>query len=252
MMKDYGCVVFLIVLQSFCIVGVIGASPNINPSGILQKIDEIRSPNEDFSLVARVSSYSSNHPPQTALYDIRMQGREKTIVRTLQPANERGRVILMRDNDYWFFFPEVSQPLHVASQERFLGDIANGDIARINFFADYDAQFLREESSNEKKYYVLELKAKSSEVTYGKVILWVEQKNFWPLKAEFYGVSGRFLKICSYENYKMLAGKMRPSRLVLSDAVIDGQYSVIEYDKIDLGKIADKYFTRDYLKKMVF
>lgn len=108
---------------------------------------------------------------------------------------------------------------------------------------------MREESSNEKKYYVLELKAKSSKVTYGKVILWVEQKNFWPLKAEFYGVSGRFLKICSYENYKMLAGKMRPSRLVLSDAVIDGQYSVIEYDKIEVGRIENKYFTREYLKK---
>ncbi|MCB9757358.1 MAG: outer membrane lipoprotein-sorting protein [Candidatus Omnitrophica bacterium] len=251
-MKNGRYVLFAIVFQSFFFVGMVGASSNINPSGILQKIDEIRSPNEDFSLVARVSSFKSNHPPQTALYDIRMQGREKTIVRTLQPANERGRVILMRDNDYWFFFPEVSQPLHVASQERFLGDISNGDIARINFFADYDGQFLREESSNEKKYYVLELKAKSSKVTYGKVILWVEQKNFWPLKAEFYGVSGRFLKICSYENYKMLAGKMRPSRLVLSDAVIDGQYSVIEYDKIEVGRIENKYFTREYLKKMVY
>lgn len=251
-MRNCKRIVFLMSVQVFFLAGLAGANPNINPDGILRKIDEIRSPDEDFSLVARVSSYKSKHPPQTALYDIRMQGRERTIVRTLQPANERGRVILMRDNEYWFFFPEVSQPLHVASQERFLGDIANGDIARINFFADYDGQFLREESSNEKKYYVLELKAKNSKVTYGKVILWVEQKTFWPLKAEFYAVSGRFLKVCSYENYKMLAGKMRPSRFVLTDAVVEGQFSVIEYDKIEVGKIADKYFSRDYLKKMVF
>ncbi len=231
---------------------VVYADVNINPNGILKKVDQVRCPDQDFSLVVRVSSYKNDHPKQSALYAIRMQGREKTIVRTLQPANERGRLILMRDNDFWFFFPEVSKPLRITAEERFLGDIANGDIARINFYADYNAQFLREEIIAQKKYDVLELNAKDKKTTYGKVVLWVEKKKYWPLKAEFYADSGRFLKTCSYENYKMLAGAMRPSRLVLTDGVIDGQYSVIEYDKIELGKIADKYFTREYLKKMVF
>lgn len=129
-MKNGRYVLFAIVFQSFFFVGMVGASSNINPSGILQKIDEIRSPNEDFSLVARVSSFKSNHPPQTALYDIRMQGREKTIVRTLQPANERGRVILMRDNDYWFFFlkfPSLCMlPLKSDFWEIFLTEISRG------------------------------------------------------------------------------------------------------------------------------
>lgn len=228
------------------------AETNINPAGILKQVDQIRCPDEDFSLVARVSSYKVNGTVQSALYQVQMQGREKTIVRTLQPANERGRVILMRDNDFWFFFPEVSKPLRIAAEERFLGDIANGDIARINFFADYNAQFLQEDSINEKKYYVLELKTKDKKTTYDKIVLWVEQKKFWPWKAQFYTNSGRLLKTCSYENYKMLAGRMRPSRMVLNDVINEGQYSVIEYDKIEVGKIADKYFTRDYLKKMVF
>lgn len=225
---------------------------NINPSGVLKKVDEVRCPDEDFSVVVFVNSYKINKPAQSAVYEIKMSGREKAIVRTLQPANERGRVILMRDNDYWFFFPEVSNPLRISANERFLGDVANGDIARINFFDDYNAKFLREESGNHKKYYVMELAAKDQKITYPKVILWVEQIKFWPLKAEFYAPNGRLLKTCSYENYKLLAGRYRPSRLVMKDALNEGQFSVIEYNKIEEGKIEDKYFSRDYLKKMVY
>lgn len=224
----------------------------ITADEILRRVDKVRCPDESFSLVARVSSYKLDGPKQSALYDVRMQSREKAIVRTLQPAHERGRLILMRDNDFWFFFPEVSKPLKITAEERFLGDIANGDIARINFFSDYRAQFLKEEIIGQKKYDVLQLSAKDKKATYGKAVLWVEKKTYWPLKAEFYAESGRFLKTCSYENYKMLAGRMRPSRLVLRDALVEGQYSVIEYDKIELEKIEDKYFTREYLKKMVF
>ncbi len=247
-MKIAGVVFFQwMVLASF-----VFADTGISPNAILKKVDEIRSPDEDFSLVARVSSFKVGRPKQSALYEVKMQGREKAIVRTLQPANERGRLILMRNKEYWFFFPEVSNSLKISADERFMGDVANGDIARINFFGDYQAQHLREESSDEKKYYVLELKAKDEKTAYGKIILWVEEEKYWPLKAEFYSVSGRFLKTCSYENYKMLAGRMRPSRLVLRDVVTAGQYSVIEYDKIEVGKIEDKFFSRDYLRKMVF
>lgn len=237
----------LILLSSFAI-----AHGGIAPEQILKKVDEIRCPDEDYIASVTVSSYKPNRSVQTANYEVRSHGRERTVVEILQLSSSHGRYVLMRDDDYWAFFPEVSQPVRIVAQERLLGDVFNGDITRTNFFGDYDAKILRVESSKRKKYNVLELQAKGAGATYGKIILWVEQDKFWPLKAEFYALSGRFLKTCYYENYKKLAGKMRPSRLVMRDAIIKDQYSVLEFNSIDLGKIPEKYFSKEYLKKKVF
>ncbi len=46
--------------------------------------------------------------------------------------------------------------------------------------------------------------------------------------------------------------KTQDNDLVIKNVPTEGQYSVIEYDKIEVGKIADKYFSCEYLKKMVY
>jgi hypothetical protein len=187
-----------------------------------------------------------------ATYEVLVKGREKTVIKTLLPKVERGRLLLMRGRSLWAFFPEVSKPLRISLQERLIGEVANGDIARANFSGDYTAQILRTEKTDGKEYYVLELTAVSDEVTYARVILWAEKKTFWPLKAEFYAISGRLLKTCFYENYKMLAGRLRPTRLVMEDPLVKGQKSVIEYGNMQIKQLPEKYFTKDYMKKLMY
>ena len=68
-----------------------------------------------------------------------------------------------------------------------------------------------------KNYYVLELTAHKESVTYAKAVLWAERETYWPLKAEFYAVSGRLLKTCSYDTYTMIDQRLRPSQLIMQD-----------------------------------
>ncbi len=243
----------LFVLFTLCLfVPVVIAQSGISPDEILKRVDQIRCPTDDYTTLARVISYRPGRSRQSAIYEVRAKGAQRSIVETLSPNSERGRIILMTEADYWAFFPEVSQSLRIAAQARMVGDIFYGDIARTNFFGDYEAKIAREESSHKKKYYVLELKAKNNAATYGKIYLWVEQNKFWPLKADLYTAGGRLLKTISFEDYKMFAGVMRPSRLVLTDAIVEGQFSVIEYNKFDVSPLPAKYFSKEYLKKKVF
>ena len=39
-------------------------------------------------------------------------------------------------------------------------------------------------------------------------------------------------------------------RLVLSDPLIRGQRSVMQYENMKVRNLPDKYFTKDYLKKL--
>lgn len=224
---------------------------DLSPAEIVQKVDEVRSPQQDYTVVVEVASFTAVRQNKSATYEVMVKGKDSTVIKTVLPQNERGRVLLMREDDLWAFFPEVTKPLRLSLQERLLGEVANGDIARVNFSGDYDAKILRSEKLEEKDCYVLELTANRPGVTYGKAILWAEKDTFWPVRAEFYAVSGRLLKRCSYEAYDMLAERLRPTRLVMEDPLTQGKKSVITYTSIKVEELPEKYFTKDYMKKLM-
>ena len=87
-------------------------------------------------------------------------------------------------------------------------------------------------------------------VAYHRVLYWVKQKSFAPHKAEFYSLSDRLLKTARYENYQTMAGRARPTRLVMHDALRKGEESVLEYSGMVPRQLDDKIFTRDYLKRL--
>jgi len=241
---------FFILFLCFAALGT--AHAELTADEIIAKVDEVRNPYEDFTTIATVTSYKANRAPRSATYEVMAKNKTMTIVKTLEPQTERGRSLLMRDKDFWAFFPDVSKPLRISFQERLIGDVANGDIARTNFAGDYTPTLIQIDKVGDKQYYLLELIAIDDSTTYGKVRIWVEVGTFWPLKADFYAISGRFLKTCSYESYTSLGGKLRPSRLVLRDAIVNGQYSVIEYNQMDLTEIPEKYFTKEHLKRLAY
>jgi hypothetical protein len=47
-----------------------------------------------------------------------------------------------------------------------------------------------------------------------------------------------------------MAGKVRPTRLVMTDSIRAGEQSVLEYDAMKLRDLPDKMFTKDYLNKL--
>lgn len=167
-----------------------------------------------------------------------------------EPAAERGQIILMKGRDLWVFMPDVSQPVRISLAQRLTGQVANGDLARANFAGDYNPKIVGSEKIGNDSFHVLELTAVDRSVTYQRVVYWVNEKSGWPLKAEFYSLSNRLLKKCSYENFQTLAGRVRPTRLVMEDALRSGEKSVLDYSEMKLRDLPDKIFTKEYLKKL--
>jgi outer membrane lipoprotein-sorting protein len=221
--------------------------------GIVERSDLVRFPAEGFQVEVNITSGQSGQPSQPGevrKYRILSKGNSNTVVMVTEPASERGQIILMKGRDLWVFMPEVSQPIRISLSQRLTGQVANGDLARANFAADYNPKLLRTETIGNDKYHVLELTAVDRSVTYQKVVYWVRQKDDWPLKAEFYSLSNRLLKTCKYENYQTMEGKLRPTRLVMEDALKSGEQSILEYNSMKLRDLPDKIFTKDYLKKL--
>jgi outer membrane lipoprotein-sorting protein len=216
----------------------------------VEKADHIRFPAEGFQVDIGITTKLADGNTEARKYRVLSKGNENTVVMVTEPASERGQIILMKGHDLWVFMPEVSQPIRISLAQRLTGQVANGDLARANFAGDYSPHIVSSEKIGADNYYVLELKAVDRSVTYQRVMYWVNKKNSWPLKAEFYSLSNRLLKRCRYEEFQTMAGKIRPTRLVMEDALREGEQSVLEYRAMKLRDLPDKMFTKDYLKKL--
>ena len=217
---------------------------------ILEKSDRIRFPAESFQVDVHIDSLASDADTVKRKYRVLSKGPENTVVMILEPASERGQIMLMKGRDLWVFVPNVSQPIRLGLAQRLTGQVANGDLARANFSGDYSPRILRTESLNGEDCYVLELLAVDHGVTYHRVLLWVNKANYRPRKADFYSLSGRLMKTCTYENFERMAGTVRPTRLVMKDALKPGDISTLDYENMRLRELPDKVFSKDYLKKL--
>jgi len=217
---------------------------------IVEKADRIRFPQDGFEVEIDVKGLTGGEAAEPRRYRVLSKGNENTIVMVTEPASERGQIMLMRGHDLWIFLPSVSQPVRLSLSQRLTGQVANGDLARANFSGDYNPRVLRNETIENESYYVLELNAVDRSVTYHRVLYWVKQSNFYPYKAEFYSLSDRHLKTARYENFRQLGGRMRPTRIVLQDAVRSGDESILDYSGMQMRDLPDKMFTKDYLKRL--
>lgn len=222
----------------------------ITAEQIVRQADAVRFPQTSFQADVTITSHSTSGSDQVFKYRILSRGNDKTLVMTTAPPTDRGQILLMAGHDLWVYMPTISQPVRLPLSQRLTGQVANGDLARANFTGDYKPKIIRTDNINDQNYYVLELTAVNHSVTYHRVIYWVNSSNSRPYKAKFYSLSGRLMKTCLYQKFKPMAGKLRPTRLVMTDALHSDEQSVLEYSDLHLRNLPDKYFTKDYLKKL--
>ena len=228
------------------------SAPEDDPvaKAIVEKADQIRFPSESFEVDVDVTNTTDGEVTDRRKYKVLSKGNENTIVQVTEPASDRGQVMLMRGRDLWVFLPNVSQPVRLSLSQRLTGQVANGDLARANFAGDYRPRLLRTEKVDGVDCHVLELTAVDRGVTYARVLYWVRQANSYPVRAEFYSVSERLLKTCRYENFKPIGGRVRPTRLVLQDALKKGDESILDYSDLKLRDLPDRMFTKEYLRRL--
>jgi outer membrane lipoprotein-sorting protein len=225
-------------------------APATSAEEILRRADAVRFPQEGFEVGIDIRTSVDGKLTSEGVYKVLSKGNENALVLTLEPASERGQILLMKGRDLWVFLPRVSQPVRLSLAQRFIGQVANGDLARANFVGDYTPKLIGTETVRDETLYVLELTAADRSVTYQRVRYWVQKKSYWPYKAEFFSLSGRLLKTCHYEDFRKIGGKVRPTKLVMVDALNQGESSTLEYSNMKLRELPDRIFTKDYLKRL--
>jgi outer membrane lipoprotein-sorting protein len=218
----------------------------LTPSEIINRADEIRNPSTSYSMRVEVVSSNGN---DTAIFDVSIQGNTKTLIKTLEPLRDRGRNMLMLNEEMWLFIPNLKRSVRISLGQKLSGQTANGDISRMRWSGDYDAQFDRYVESNPlNSNYIIDLKAKKKGLTYDQIRVWIEKDNYRPVKAEFLSPAGKVLKIATYTGYRLLAGRERPGVIQIHDATREGEMSILRVLSMDVRKFQDSIFNQNSLR----
>ncbi len=165
-----------------------------------------------------------------------------------EPERARGRKLLMKEYDIWLYTPNIKKPLRISLEQKLTGEVANGDIARTNYAEDYDATLLATEKRGNDEVYKLELKAKNKKVTYGRIEYIVTKKDFMPIEATFYALSGKALKSAEYSDFKEVQGMKRLTKMTIRDYLQKNKFSVLVFSDHKLQKFDDSLFNKDRLE----
>jgi hypothetical protein len=148
----------------------------------------------------------------------------------------------------WLYVPDVGRPIRITSLQSVTGSVFNNaDILRIDYTAEYGVEATEEQS----EAYLLTLKAKTGEVAYDRLKMWVDRKALLPVTIECYAASGLLIKTLRFSDIKDFGGGIkRPATLETDSPLQKGYKSVMQWSGLKKREFADEIFTLNYLPRI--
>jgi len=217
---------------------------------IVKRADLTRSPGDSFVWTVTITSTERDKAPAVNRYEVYVRGTASVLVRFVSPPRDVGKSLLALGRDLWIYLPDAGKPVRIPFSQRLVGQVANGDIARVDYAGDYTAALVGSEAVDGMTCYVLDLKANSKEVTYAGIKYWVAEDGFRPMKAEYYAGTGTLLKTGTFDQYRPFKGRPLATRLTLADAIRKDRKSVMEFSDVLVRDLPEKYFNKSYMKSL--
>lgn len=218
---------------------------------ILQKVEQSLKPPNSFSVLSEIETYRDRVSTGTMTLrsyiqiSAAQQGPHSLSI-VMQPVSERGKVFLRVNDAFWLYDPNARRPVKLSTEQRLMGDASLADVTHFDFTKNYSATLEEHEtivnsSGKNVPSKRLSLSARSKDVLYPTLRLWVSDTNSQPVKVECLSSTGRVLKTVFYSRFRGFLGKPRPCELIVVDATAAGRITRIRFSEFvyrDLQKEA--------------
>ena len=156
------------------------------------------------------------------------------------PEKMKGQFVVMLGRNMWFGRPGLQKPVPISPRQRLIGQASNGDIAATNYRDDYRARVNGEEIVAGEPCVVLDLTAKTKNVTYDRIRYRVSIARQVGVKAEFFTVSGKLFKTAAFDygNALDFGGKtyLFVSRMFIVDAINPQNRTTMTYSNVQVRR----------------
>lgn len=231
----------------------ISLAPAQNTEKILKELDSLADfGNSDFSALYTIVSQKPGEKDtvsQVRMY--RRDNKSQFVMLIMLPEVNKGQGYLREDDNIWFYDP-TSRKFSFSSLKENIQDseAKNSDLTKKSLLDDYSVTSTGEGLVGKIPVWIFDLKAKTKEPSYERVILYVRKDRTMLLKQEDYSVSGRLMRTSLFPKYVEIGNKLLPSQILLVDELNPGERSQLTMSEQSLSKLPDKVFTKAFLEQV--
>ncbi|MCG8344657.1 MAG: outer membrane lipoprotein-sorting protein [Chlorobiales bacterium] len=224
-----------------------------NAGDVLKKADAVRAPWGDFTMIAEIA-FEKHGQLKKEKFRVFIKDYLKTLVSYLEPAKQRGNMLLMVGENLWYYVSNTKRPMRITPIQKLSGGTSYGDITRLSWSDDYIPEMVGEQNVEvgEQSFdtWFLKLKAKTKSATYHTIDLYVERESFFPRKAVVYLQSGKKMKTMYFTKYRIMAGKMMNTRIDFIDHLSSDSETSLVFSAVDVRKFPDRFFLKSSLSSL--
>ena len=175
----------------------------------------------------------------------------------LSPVKEKGTVFLKRENEVWNYIPSIERTIKLPPSmmmQNWMGtDFTNDDLVqRSSITDDYTNTIIGNEIVDGLDCWIIELVPNDdAAVVWGKLIMWIDKKDFMQLKTQFFDEYDEMVNIMTSKSIKNFGGKNLPAVIEFIPLDKEGNKTIIErlvwnFD-IDIN---ERFFMPSYMKNL--
>jgi outer membrane lipoprotein-sorting protein len=228
-----------------------GTAPDVEK--ILADIDALLNFDDtDFACVYTIASEKPGEEmsvTQARLF--RRDAADQFVLLILKPEARRGQGYLRVEDTVWFYDPDSRQFERSSLRENVQdSDAQNSDFTRNSLSEDYAVTEWQEGALGSAgiPVWILTLRARSEDVSYETLKIWVRQDRSVVLKEESYSVSGRLMRSTYYPKYIQVGQRYLPSQALIVDELNVGEKTQLSLKDASVAAIPDYVFTKQYLE----
>ena len=224
---------------------------------LLAQIDDIRFP-ESFFMRITLTTVSPGEADKVMSLDNTHKKAFGSFLEIQAPARSKGTKMLTQEGTLWMFNPKSgsTKPLRLAPRDSFQGSsFSNSDVSKTSFTEDYAGSTEGEETLETAEFgtvkaWRLRADATNPEASYGHIIMWVRQGDLLPIKFDYYAKSGLLFRQMVLSEYKVLAGRLRATKMEMTSLDKKGTKTVLHIEEMEIrNNIPDSLYNLTNLTK---
>ena len=196
-------------------------------------------------------------PKRTKVYEFLSYGRgvDEAATEFLAPSRDAGTKMLKKGDELWIYLPSVEKVQkmsgHMLRQGMMGSDVSYEDMMESSSWLDaYTAEVTGADMAEGRDCWLLEMKAKTDEVSYPTRKVWVDKEHLIPVKQELYAVSGVLLKTWLMTEPMEYEGRQYPTRMIIDDSLQEGSRTEMHFKEMDFSvDVEDEIFSMRWLER---
>lgn len=232
---------------------VFGADAQESAFDIIKKAeDKVRGTTSQSQLTIRIVRPTWSREMQLKTWS---KGKKLAMILVTAPARDKGTVFLKRDKEVWNWIPSIERsiklPPSMMSQSWMGTDFTNDDLVKESSTTDdYTHKIIGDSIIMGRFCYVIEMIPRpDAAIVWGKVLVWIDKKDFMELLIEFYDEDGELVNRMEAKQVKLFQGKLLPSEMEMTPVEKPGHKTVLIYENLIFDNpIDDGFFSTRQMK----